>query len=282
MIEVVFTYRPTASVCSLAARYSFSAKERDMETGLSYFGARYYSSDLSIWLSVDPMSGKYPHQSNYVYCSNNPIMMVDPNGEDEWEVNKSGDICKVPGTEQKPDRLFAIDDEGNRITDKKGNAKFVDVTSRSMESLNYDSEKDYTTLDFTGDEKNGLAVIRFLSKNTDVEWSFWGGNTWDEKNHAEVAFATLGTSHIKDSDPGSTHLVLNASIKKDIKHSNPLKFFYHTHPWRERWGTWASNGEGYDKSIRSCCLLGSPNASIGIIHKGILWDYFNNKIKADF
>ena len=152
----------------------------------------------------------------------------------------------------------------------------------SLIRINYDSEKDYTTLDFTGDEKNGLAVIRFLSKNTDVEWSFWGGNTWDEKNHAEVAFATLGTSHIKDSDPGSTHLVLNASIKKDIKHSNPLKFFYHTHPWRERWGTWASNGEGHDKSIRSCCLLGSPNASIGIIHKGILWDYFNNKIKADF
>ena len=37
------------------SRYTFSAKEKDTETGLSYFGARYYSSDLSIWLSVDPM-----------------------------------------------------------------------------------------------------------------------------------------------------------------------------------------------------------------------------------
>ena len=80
------TYCPTA-VCSLftahstlAEIYAFSAKERDVETGLSYFGARYYSSDLSIWLSVDPMSGKYPHQSNYVYCSNNPIIVIDPNG----------------------------------------------------------------------------------------------------------------------------------------------------------------------------------------------------------
>ena len=35
-------------------RYTFSAKEKDSETGLSYFGSRYYSSDLSIWLSVDP------------------------------------------------------------------------------------------------------------------------------------------------------------------------------------------------------------------------------------
>ena len=47
--------------------YTFSAKEKDAETGLTYFGARYYSSDLSVWLSVDPMSGKYPSLSPYVY-----------------------------------------------------------------------------------------------------------------------------------------------------------------------------------------------------------------------
>ncbi len=62
--------------------YTFSAKERDTETGLSYFGARYYSSDLSIWLSVDPMSEKYPSFSPYVYCANNPVKLVDPNGEE--------------------------------------------------------------------------------------------------------------------------------------------------------------------------------------------------------
>ena len=60
--------------------YTFSAKEKDVETGLSYFGSRYYSSDLSIWLSVDPMSAKYPSTSPYAYCRNNPIRLVDPNG----------------------------------------------------------------------------------------------------------------------------------------------------------------------------------------------------------
>ncbi|MBO2526522.1 MAG: hypothetical protein CW341_12680 [Bacteroidetes bacterium] len=63
------------------SRYTFSAKEKDTETGYSYFGSRYYSSDLSIWLSVDPMSDKYPSLSPYVYCANNPIKLVDPNGE---------------------------------------------------------------------------------------------------------------------------------------------------------------------------------------------------------
>ena len=66
--------------------FTFSAKERDSETGLSYFGARYYSSDLSIWLSVDPMSDKYPSLSPYVYCANNPIKLVDPNGEEIGDI----------------------------------------------------------------------------------------------------------------------------------------------------------------------------------------------------
>ncbi len=68
--------------------HTFSAKEKDSETGLSYFGSRYYSSDLSIWLSVDPMSDKYPSLSPYVYCADNPVKLVDPEGEDIVPSNK--------------------------------------------------------------------------------------------------------------------------------------------------------------------------------------------------
>ncbi|MBQ6155501.1 MAG: hypothetical protein IJK22_02760, partial [Bacteroidales bacterium] len=59
-----------------------------------YFGSRYYSSDLSIWLSVDPMSDKYASLSPYVYCANNPVKLVDPNGEEiDWVENiTSGEV----------------------------------------------------------------------------------------------------------------------------------------------------------------------------------------------
>ena len=60
--------------------YTFSSKEKDVETGYGYFGARYYDSGLSIWLSVDPMSDKYPNMSPYNYCANNPVILVDPDG----------------------------------------------------------------------------------------------------------------------------------------------------------------------------------------------------------
>ncbi len=79
-------------VSGFSSLYTFSAKEKDTETGYSYFGARYYSSDLSIWLSVDPMSDKYPSLSAYTYCANNPIKLVDPNGE-EW-VDANGNPVK--------------------------------------------------------------------------------------------------------------------------------------------------------------------------------------------
>ena len=61
------------------SRYKFTAKELDNETNYTYFGARYYDSDASIWLSVDPMSDKYTSLSPYAYCANNPVILVDPN-----------------------------------------------------------------------------------------------------------------------------------------------------------------------------------------------------------
>ncbi len=63
-------------------RYKFTEKERDVETGYDYFGARYYDSRIGRWLSVDPLAGKYPDLSPYVYCSNDPILLFDPDGKE--------------------------------------------------------------------------------------------------------------------------------------------------------------------------------------------------------
>jgi len=67
---------------------AFTAKERDTETGLDYFGARYYSSGLSVWLSVDALTDKYPGTSAFMYVHGNPVMLVDPDGR---EINPAGD-----------------------------------------------------------------------------------------------------------------------------------------------------------------------------------------------
>jgi len=86
-------------------RQKFTAKERDLETGLDYFGARYYGSTQGRFTSVDPYNIvreaqitaqsnpdearsqlqrylRLPQQWNrYAYVANNPLKYVDPSGE---------------------------------------------------------------------------------------------------------------------------------------------------------------------------------------------------------
>ena len=67
-------------------RFKFTGKERDTETGYDYFGARFYSPILLLWLSPDPLSDKYPEISSYAYCKWNSMRYVDPDGKLAWPV----------------------------------------------------------------------------------------------------------------------------------------------------------------------------------------------------
>ena len=70
--------------------YLFNAKEFDEETGLYYYGARYYDPRLSLWMSTDPLETEYPSISTFCYTSNNPIKYIDTNGEYITYTTKQG------------------------------------------------------------------------------------------------------------------------------------------------------------------------------------------------
>jgi RHS repeat-associated protein len=64
----------------------FTAKERDSESGLDYFGARYYSSQLGRFTSADPslksgLASSPQSWNRYAYTMNNPLGYVDTNGK---------------------------------------------------------------------------------------------------------------------------------------------------------------------------------------------------------
>lgn len=81
--------------------FKFNAKELDDDTGLYYYGARYYNPRLSIWYGVDPLAvynpvmetefyGDGQHNGGvfywgnlnpYIYTYQNPIKYIDPNGK---------------------------------------------------------------------------------------------------------------------------------------------------------------------------------------------------------
>ena len=67
-------------------RYKFTGKERDTESGLDYFGARYYASSMGRFMSPDPSGLAFANPANpqslnlYSYALNNPLVNIDPTG----------------------------------------------------------------------------------------------------------------------------------------------------------------------------------------------------------
>ena len=89
-----------------AVSWSFShsdcnGKEKDYESGFHYYGARYYWDELLTgWLSVDPMMDKSPSISSYAYCIWNPVKLVDPDGNDWYEIeNKKTNEKEIKWTD---------------------------------------------------------------------------------------------------------------------------------------------------------------------------------------
>src|SRR5690554_3074589 len=67
--------------------YKFNGKELDSETGLYYYGARYYNPRISNWLSVDPLAEST--MTPYQYTYQNPVKYIDPDGQAPEHIDPS-------------------------------------------------------------------------------------------------------------------------------------------------------------------------------------------------
>jgi RHS repeat-associated protein len=78
--------------------WQFTGKERDLESGLDYFLARYYASSYGKFLQPDPITSNVlrivnPQRLNlYSYAANNPLTYFDPDGRDAIAVNLVGQV----------------------------------------------------------------------------------------------------------------------------------------------------------------------------------------------
>ena len=70
-----------------AQRFKYNGKELDAEDGLNWmdYGARMYDAALGRWGGVDALAEKGVQWSPFVYCFNNPVRNVDPDGNWPWE-----------------------------------------------------------------------------------------------------------------------------------------------------------------------------------------------------
>ena len=211
------TYRPTASNATHIGtflRFAFSGKEKDLETGLSYFGARYYDADLTTgWLSVDPMSDKYPSMSPYNYCTGNPVKLVDPEGRDVWSVDEAGNITKVnsEGGKRTQSVVFA-----NGTTKKFYGARY----HKAMDDLSR-TNSDGLSSSYGGANMQGVYANVFMSMadNTNVEWRL--------DRYADGKYQ-VGTIHQEALSPSTDDMTQAITGSKDVVtmiHSHPMNGF---------------------------------------------------------
>jgi len=222
--------------------YLFNAKEFDEETGMYYYGARYYEPRLSLWMTVDPKMEKYQNVSAYVYCLNNPLKIIDPDGKDivflldREAANGFGHAAVLIGNEtsgwkyvsingtgggnpwgknRNPDSgMSIVDSNGKVVTDlKKAVLRANSINSYLKEHHSYD---DYTRIaTSTAEDKQALSAAMKTSKAKYYGVAGPGKSCIDvaQSAFASVANSREGNNNLgmieatKEAIPGESDLI---------------------------------------------------------------------------
>lgn len=100
-----------------AKRYRYVHKELDTESGLCYYGARYYAAWTCKFISVDPLAGKYSFQTPYANADNNPILKNDPTGMGTEDGDGgSDDSGKTMAEKQTNHQISSSEVLGKKVT----------------------------------------------------------------------------------------------------------------------------------------------------------------------
>jgi RHS repeat-associated protein len=97
------SYQAVRSQTETPKRYRYTGKERDEETGLYYYGARYYAAWLGQWASSEPIEEIAPVTGSYQYCCGNPVILKDDNGEiPDWSLDPNALSWTMPFYSRTP------------------------------------------------------------------------------------------------------------------------------------------------------------------------------------
>ncbi|WP_370457715.1 RHS repeat domain-containing protein, partial [Dysgonomonas sp. ZJ709] len=206
--------------------FLFNAKELDEETGLYYYGARYYDPRTSLWISTDPLQEKYPNISSYAYCILNPVRYTDPTGmwipEVEYTINSEGE--KTNGhlvvRQEKDDNAESL-------------SKFLNVDIKQATKLYKSMNKDKGVIKLTDDISGVSSInnaIKHVIDNSNKYDAFFTSLANTNYNCWESAISTS-----KDIEPDYTNVMsmddFRNNILKDYSDvtDNPDKYsFGHT------------------------------------------------------
>ncbi len=173
-------WQTTSGSCGDPSPMHFTGKERDNESNLDNFGARYMSSSMGRFVSADPITvtpGRVvdPQQLNlYSYVRNNPLRLVDPTG-------------------------MIIDDSQLSDKDKKKWQKIQDLANKKDKDGNYVNKKLHDVFDRLQSDKR-----TFVLENSKLGAGTAGKFTITEMSGNDFTKATLQLDFKQISSISST------------------------------------------------------------------------------
>ncbi len=196
--------------------YKYNNKELDQMHGLNMYdySARYLALDVPRFTTVDPHAEKYYSISPYVYCVNNPINVIDPNGMDTINISYNGNISVLKGGDR--DILNTIDEKGNITSNSydKGTIKHQTVTVNYKNEDGSDGSWTYEKLAVNG-SNNATSVFNAIADISKVEWSH--GTFLNIKGGKNIFLTDyLTTSKQRTSEGGIRQLWMEQAVKGNV------------------------------------------------------------------
>lgn len=232
--------------------YKFNAKELDQETGLYYYGARYYNPRLSIWYGVDPLAiyqpvmetefyGDGQHNGGvyfwgnlnpYIYTYQNPIYYIDPNGKQVENLfskfNDPGELeLKLPNTKTAQHQAFGVTVSGtaknfNQIKESFKNnpqdfltnsqATFHAPVNAKGEAATFEAGN-FIKIDIDGPFNNAYVKILSVNENKKGEGGYLDATFGTMEGHMEKGKITF---RLYDLGKGKTRFTINGLSEVDM------------------------------------------------------------------
>ena len=212
-VEETSHYYPFGGVFASAGNvqpYKYNGKELDTKKGLNWYdyGARHYDAVLGRFITVDALYDKHFKVSPYVYCGNEPVGRIDPDGND-WRVqthyNRETDKIEYKITV----RAALINNSNNKELDIKTLAGQIVEQVNAAYTISGDAfvstmDMQLRTVNSVDDIKDTEHVLQIVDQDmlTKTDKSVVMAETY--KNSLDVKIGTKAVSNMLNNDDNRT------------------------------------------------------------------------------